>query len=88
MEIFLDDETGYAEWIAAHATGWVLNVPRGKARDALVLHRATCGTISPAAGQHYTGPSYYKVCGPDRERLAHWAGWQPGELSLCAVCRP
>ena len=88
MEIFLDDETGYAEWIAAHAPRWVLNVPRGRRPGMPMLHRATCGHIAPAPGLRYTGPANYKVCGPHRAKLVHWAGWQADELQHCAGCRP
>ena len=43
---FKNDEDGYFAWLTAHPTGFVLNVRANADPDYVVLHRASCGTIS------------------------------------------
>lgn len=75
VEIFRDDDAGYLAWLAAHPAGFVLNVNRSPRPNYLVLHRATCRTISgrPTRGGPWTG-RYIKVCSPDQLQIAAWTG--------------
>jgi hypothetical protein len=90
MHLFKDDEEGYIEWLGRHPTGLVLNCERSPRPAYLVLHRATCGTISgkPARGLVWTGP-YLKVCAMSLASLSHWSVLATGGTPQgCKLCRP
>jgi hypothetical protein len=88
IEIFRDDDDGYLAWLAAHPAGFVLNVERSPRPNYLILHRATCRTITgrPARGGPWTGP-YIKVCSHDELHVAAWTGKTVGAApTRCGVC--
>lgn len=88
IEIFRDDDAGYLGWLAAHQTGFVLNVARNPRPNYLILHRASCRTISgrPTRGGPWTGP-YIKVCSDDQLQIAAWTGHHVGAgPTRCGVC--
>jgi hypothetical protein len=79
---FVDDEDGYL------GCGYVLNCGRIPRATYLVVHRATCGTISgePARGRNCTAVDQ-KVCSDSLPELSDWA--RPvGSLSACGLCHP
>lgn len=84
---FVDDDAGYAEWIATHTDGFVVNTDRVPTRSYLVLHRASCPRISgrPTHGDNWTSV-YKKICGT-RPDLVAWAeqtvGRRPPECRTC-----
>ncbi len=91
---FLDDDEGYLSWIAANPDGLVLNVRRMTDPNYVVLHRASCGSIStdkrePGA---YTTRGYRKVCAASVVELqlaAKREGRGDGSFSKrCGLCRP
>jgi hypothetical protein len=43
---FNDDDQSYLAWIAAHPRGYVLNIRHEPDPKYVVLHRATCPSIS------------------------------------------
>jgi hypothetical protein len=88
VEIFKDNDAGYLAWVAAHPAGFVLNVARSPRPDYLILHRATCRTITgrPTRGGPWTGP-YIKVCSGDELEIAAWTGQTVGAApTRCGVC--
>ena len=88
VEAFRDDDGGYLAWLAAHPAGFVLNVARSPRPNYLILHRATCRTISgrPTRGGPWTGP-YIKVCSDDELQIAAWTGKTVGAApTRCGVC--
>lgn len=88
VEIFRNDDGGYLAWLAAHSAGFVLNVARSPRPNYLILHRATCRTISgrPTRGGPWTGP-YIKVCSDDQLQIAAWTGQAVGAApTRCGVC--
>jgi hypothetical protein len=90
VEIFRDDEVGYLGWLSAHPAGFVLNVARSPRPNYLILHRATCRTISgrPTRGGPWTGP-YIKVCSDDSLQIAAWTGQHVAAApTRCRVCVP
>lgn len=90
VEVFRDDDTGYLAWLADHPRGFVLNANRSPRPDYLIVHRATCRTISgkPTRGGPWTGP-YIKVCADDLLEVAAWAGASVGAPPRrCRVCSP
>jgi hypothetical protein len=89
VQLFRDDDEGYVAWLSAHPHGYVLNVARRPRPDYLVLHRASCRTITgrPPRGGLWTGP-YIKVCSDDELQIAAWTGREVGAPPRrCAVCR-
>ncbi len=88
VEKFRDDEEGYLAWLAGHPAGFVFNVNRSPRPNYLILHRATCRTISgrPTRGGPWTGP-YIKVCSDDELQIAAWTGKTVGAApTRCGVC--
>jgi len=84
---FKDDDGGYESWVSAHPDLFVLNTARTPAPNYLMLHRATCRTISgvPARGSRWTG-DYIKYCGA-RHELEEFARLQVGgEAHPCRLC--
>ena len=96
-QVFDSDEAGYLNWLAAHPEGFALNRRRRESPNYLVLHRATCWTISTyaknARGDAFTGRGYLKVCATDIESLRKYAKSEGGRpdgsfSSECAICHP
>lgn len=88
LEIFRDDDEAYVAWLAAHQDGFVLNMARSPRPDYLILHRATCRTISgrPTRGGPWTGP-YVKGCSDDELVIAAWCGRELGAVPRrCGTC--
>ena len=91
MRIFEDDDTGYLAWVESHQHGFVVNTFRKPDPRYLMLHRATCGTITgrPARGQRWTTGDYLKACSETRPALDQWPHQTAGgELTPCRLCRP
>ena len=87
---FRDDDAGYMAWITAHSNGFVLNANRPPSAGYVVLHRATCSTISgePANGRSWTA-DYLKVCSDDRRTIESWVREQIGGTpKSCGTCHP
>ena len=87
MQRFVDDDTGYLRWNAQNPDGYVVNTYRNPTPAYLILHRATCRTISgnPARGRQWTG-EYLKACG-DLAELQTWASREVhGTLRHCQLC--
>ena len=86
LEHYIDDDAGYRRWLSSHPTGFVLNTGRNPTAAYLMLHRATCPTISgePARGTTFTG-EYSKVCG-GKEDLEAFAGDLGGSPNPCRAC--
>jgi len=72
-ERFVDDDDGYESWLGANPSGYVINAERQPRPKYLMLHRATCPTISgtPAHGRSWT-KDYLKYCAASREDAAGW----------------
>jgi len=91
---FEHDEEGYFRWLTSHPAGYVLNVRSEPAPKYVVLHRASCGSISSTkrAPQAYTGKSYRKWCGESMEEVRAAAvkeGRLDGSFSKrCGMCKP
>ena len=89
MEItFRDNEAGYVRWVATNTDGYVINTYRKPNANYLILHRATCGTITgtPARGDQWTR-DFIKICSTNRADLERWArdttGGTPTPCRLC-----
>lgn len=87
---FCDDDAGYFAWLAANPRGFVINCGREPAAGYLILHRATCSTVSgtPSRGTAWTS-AYAKACDVAREELERWARGQTGASPTpCGRCHP
>lgn len=87
MRSFVDDDAGYQRWLATHLDGFVLNTERQPTATYLMLHRATCHTISgaPARGSRWTA-DYVKHCG-NRNELERFACQDVGgAANPCGIC--
>ncbi|NIR02228.1 MAG: hypothetical protein GTN78_18870 [Gemmatimonadales bacterium] len=90
VQQFVDDEDGYLKWLAANPGGFVINSYRRPRANYLMLHQATCSTVSgdPAKGRLWTS-GYSKTCAATREQLERWAEREVGGRAiLCERCRP
>jgi Family of unknown function (DUF6308) len=88
LVVFRDDEAGYLAWLEAHPHGFVLNAARSPRPDYLILHRASCRTISgqPTRGDVWTGP-YIKVCADGEAAIERWTAATVGAAPRrCLVC--
>ena len=85
---FVDDDTGYREWIYTHLSGYVINTGRTATASYLILHTTLCDHIAPAAGSHWTR-DYIKVCSDSRASLDAWAHSSFGMFPTpCSNCEP
>ena len=93
LRVFLDDDPGYLDWLAAYPDGFVLNMYRNPTPDYLVLHRPECEPISLYTQWRlpggFTERQYRKVCGETRAALAGWVaqqGWPGAAWSEGCYC--
>jgi hypothetical protein len=86
MQHFVDDDAGYLDWLEHHPDNFVINTSRTPSAAYLVLHRASCGTITgqPARGTTFTA-DYIKVCG-ERNELEDYASHLGGRTQPCGLC--
>jgi hypothetical protein len=87
---FLDEDDLYLAWVARHSHGYVLNCEREPRPPYLVLHRASCWTVSgtPAHGTNWTS-TYGKACALARAELERWAQERTGGVPKpCGLCQP
>lgn len=85
---FHNDDEGYLKWLRTHPTGFVINCEPEPRASYLILHRASCHTISgePASGEHWT-VAYKKVCGETETELGLWSRREVGVLpDRCGGC--
>jgi hypothetical protein len=77
---------GYLDWLNHHPDGFVINTGRTPSAAYLMLHRASCGTISgrPTSGTTFMG-EYAKVCG-ERNELEEFARHLGGHAQPCRLC--
>jgi hypothetical protein len=87
VEHFVDDDSGYSDWLVRHPDDFVINTGRTPTAAYLVMHRAGCGTISgrPASGETFTAGEYGKVCGR-RDELEAFACELGGHPQPCGLC--
>jgi hypothetical protein len=58
VELFRDDDQGYAAWLAANGQGYVLSIQRTLNPSDARVHHAGCRTVTgtPPRGRTWTGP--------------------------------
>jgi hypothetical protein len=90
IELFRDDDQGYAAWLAANIQGYVLSIQRTLNPSDARVHCAGCRTITgtPPRGMTWTG-SYVKACSASLTDLGTWAlAHASRAVTRCGTCRP
>ncbi len=87
---FRDNDVGYQRRLECHSRGYVVNAHRRPIAIYLVLHRATCPSITRLAtnAKTWTHGDFIKVCSDSVSDLDAWVRQVPGVLSRCGMCRP
>ncbi len=96
-EIVFDfDDEAYLAWLSDNSDGYALNTWRDPEPGFMVLHKATCGQITPfsnaSSSGAFTERAYIKVCAETIADLEAWVkrhGRPDGSFSaLCPACNP
>ncbi len=90
MQKFIDDDPGYLDWIHKYPKGFVVNsYSRKPSSEYLILHLATCWTISTIARTNWTTTGFMKICSMNKAELEKWAQTEVGgNLKPCSWCNP
>ena len=91
MPVFDNADAEYVRWLEAHPGGYVLNTYRKPHPGYLILHRATCKSISRSATTSidWTSGDYIKACPDSIPDLAAWCRVVAGASHQpCGQCRP
>jgi hypothetical protein len=97
VEIFINDDDGYQNWLRTHPRGFVINMARSlNPLGYSALHRATCDSIREytqmAQDGGFTGRQYAKVCADSVRALRKWMrerGTPAGRFRVeCSHCEP
>ncbi len=75
-EKFVKEDRAYLEWVEKCSNGYVINAKINPRPGYLVLHRASCSSISEYKGRRkpggFTERKYIKVCANSIEELRAW----------------
>ncbi|MGE5579023.1 MAG: hypothetical protein ACM3WU_03170 [Bacillota bacterium] len=85
---FKDREAQFRAWRRDNPDGYILNTTREPSENYLILHRATCWTISgePARGSYWT-KDFIKVCSNDQRDIDDWVKRRfRAAAKLCCFC--
>ena len=92
--VFDSDDEAYLDWLDIYPEGYVVNVRRKRSPDYVVLHRATCSSISNRMIEPgvYTERAYVKYCGETIADIAvapTFCGRKSGSFTKrCGFCKP
>ena len=94
VEMFDNNDDLYQKWLAENPDGFVINTTRDYSKDYMVLHKATCSSISKytnmAQPGGFTERRYIKICSDTIEDLENWVRKQ-GAITFtkeCGKCAP
>jgi hypothetical protein len=85
-----DSDALYQGWLAENPRGYVVNSHRPPTATYVVLHRASCHTISgiPASGCSWTN-QYLKVGATTKADALEWCRTSVGaHPTACGTCSP
>ena len=97
VQVFDNDDVAYLDWISKNQRGFVVNGRSEFDPSYLVLHRATCATVTayPDMDENpggFTERAYVKYCGESREELEEFlsglSGNKPPFSKKCGLCNP
>lgn len=94
-QVFADSDAAYLGWLREHPQGYVVNAYRNKEPNYMVLHRATCKSVSKHANNAkpgaFTERLFIKICSTRISDLSAWTtcnGRQDGSFTGKCSCRP
>jgi hypothetical protein len=90
VELFRDNDDGYAAWLAGSVQGYVVNIQRTMNPSDARVHRANCPTITgtPPRGRTWTG-TYVKACSASLPELDAWTlAHARSAVTRCGTCQP
>ena len=84
-----NDDSGYLQWLNSNPKGFVVNSNQPPRPNYLMIHRATCRSITgkPSNGEWWT-KNYTKICSNDLKKLKIWAKKMDASLKPCKICKP
>jgi hypothetical protein len=86
LDVYRDDDRGYARWLSLWPSGYVLNIAATWNPADARVHTASCSSIRPQDGKSVTR-AYIKVCAPQLADLEQWSADQAIPLPpTCRVC--
>jgi hypothetical protein len=88
VEVFKDDEKGFAEWRDENPEGYVVNTNRIPVHSYARVHKAKCWTLHCLHKnmKGFTG-MYIKACSEDLDEADEWTMRNAGRLpNRCAFC--
>lgn len=87
-EKFVNDESGYLQWIDKNPNGYVVNLDEPLVTPQYpMIHLARHELVSSPARTNYTTGRYFKVCSTDMDELQKWSKENCGRsLTWCKVC--
>jgi hypothetical protein len=86
VELFRDDDQGYAVRLAANGRGYVLNIERTLNPSDARVHHAGCQTI--AAARQDMDRAWVKACSLSLPDLDAWALVHAGSaITRCGTCQ-
>jgi hypothetical protein len=86
---FIDDDSGYVNWLKKNADGFVVNSERDPSSAYIIVHRATCKYINTPNRANWTTTGYIKTCANKLSDLHQWARQSTGgTLTPCGACKP
>lgn len=87
MKEFKNDENSYLRWIEENPNGYIVNSWNPPTKSYLIIHKATCGSISSTKIGNYTAPDMMKTCSLNLDELEKWAKEKVGgKLNPCKKC--
>lgn len=87
MRLFDSNDAEYLTWLASNPKGFVVNSERNPRPQNIVVHRATCRSISRSrAAGAYTERQYIKVCGDSIAELSSWVKQYREDGSFSSEC--
>jgi 5-methylcytosine-specific restriction enzyme A len=92
--VFSSGDSPYHAWLNSNPTGKVVNSRRRCDPTYMVLHKATCRSItapiSTMGPEPFTGRGYIKICSTDESELLTWIRQNGGTgfSNRCRICRP
>lgn len=91
MPVFDHADEAYVTWLESNPHGFVLNTYRLPNPDYLILHRATCKSISRTAEPpvRWTTSDFVKVCADNVAEIEAWCRAKAAETPQpCGQCHP
>lgn len=88
IDLYVDDDDGYRDWLKRNPRGYVINIQRSLNPSDARLHNSDCrDLIAQLRRDVQLAVSYVKVCGENWAELDQWAADNVGEpIQLCGHC--